>query len=74
MHTENLIHMANQIGSFFEAMPDRDEALEGVAQHIAKFWDPRMRRALLQDVDARAGAGLSPMLAEAIRRHRPSLG
>ena len=30
--------MANQIGSFFEARSDRTEALEGIAQHIRKFW------------------------------------
>ena len=39
--------MANRIGEFFQAMPDRQEALLGVATHIRKFWDPRMRRELL---------------------------
>ena len=39
--------MANRIGDFFEAMPDRAEALEGIANHIQKFWEPRMRTALL---------------------------
>ena len=38
MHTDPLVKMANQIGHFFEAMPDRPEALEGIAQHIRKFW------------------------------------
>ncbi len=33
MHTDSLVRMANQIGTFFEAMPDRTEALEGIAQH-----------------------------------------
>ena len=44
MHTDTLIQMANQIGAFFEAMPDREEALEGIAMHIKRFWEPRMRR------------------------------
>ena len=31
MDADNLIRMANRIGEFFEAMPDRDEALNGIA-------------------------------------------
>ena len=74
MNVEHLTRMANQIGTFYDAMPDREQAKADIVSHLQRFWEPRMRRALLQDVDARAGAGLSPMLAEAIRRHRPSLG
>ena len=74
MHTDALIRMANQIGSFFEAMPDRTEALEGIAQHIRKFWEPRMRRDLLAHVDGGGSAELSAMVAEAIARHRGELG
>lgn len=74
MHTDSLIRMANQIGTFFEAMPDRAEALEGVAQHIRKFWEPRMRRALLAHVDEAGTAELNAMVAEAISRHRAVLG
>ena len=29
MDASNLIRMANRIGQFFEAMPDREEALDG---------------------------------------------
>ncbi len=47
MDIRNLIRMANRIGDFFDAMPDRDEAREGIANHIHKFWEPRMRTALL---------------------------
>jgi formate dehydrogenase subunit delta len=73
MHIDSLIGMANQIGNFFEAMPDRAEALEGVAQHLKGFWDPRMRRELLAHVDSHDGAGLNAVVAEAIRRHRALL-
>ncbi len=74
MHTDALVRMANQIGQFFEAMPDRAEALEGVALHLKKFWEPRMRRALLAHVDAAGETGLNSMVAEAIRQHRGKLG
>ena len=73
MHQESLIRMANQIGTFFEAMPDRAEALEGIAMHLKKFWEPRMRRQLLAHVDGKQGEGLSPMVSEAIRLHRSKL-
>jgi len=43
--------MANQIGEFFEAMPDRDEALLGISVHLHNFWEPRMRSQLLGYMD-----------------------
>jgi formate dehydrogenase subunit delta len=70
MHIEALVRMANQIGDFFVAMPQRDEALEGIATHLKKFWEPRMRRELLAHVDGAGGAGLHAVVAEAIARHR----
>jgi len=73
MHTEVLVRMANQIGDFFQAMPDRQEALEGVAMHLKKFWEPRMRRELLAHVDAESSTGLHALVAEAIDRHRSLL-
>ncbi len=73
MHIENLIHMANQIGAFFEGMPDRVESLEGVAQHLKKFWEPRMRRALLAYVDGADTSELSPFVLESIAGHREML-
>ena len=44
MDVHHLIQMANRIGDFFAAMPDRAEALAGLADHLTKFWEPRMRR------------------------------
>jgi len=72
MHTETLVRMANQIGTFFEAMPDQPEALEGIAQHIKRSWDPRMRTELLAYVDS-GGAELRAVVIEAIARHRALL-
>lgn len=73
MHIESLVKMANQIGGFFDAMPDRDEALQELVQHIRRFWEPRMRSALLAHVDGRASEGLSATVTEAIARHRAML-
>jgi formate dehydrogenase subunit delta len=70
MHIDSLLRMANQIGSFFEAMPDRPEALEGIAQHLKRFWDPRMRHELLAHLEDSGDSGLHPVVAEAIHQHR----
>ncbi len=51
-NVEHLIRLANRIGSFFEAMPDRKEGMEGIANHIQKFWEPRMRSSLLRFLEA----------------------
>ena len=69
MNSENLVRMANHIGEFFEAMPDRDEALEGIASHIRKFWEPRMRRQFLAAMDA-GGHGASEIVVRAMERFR----
>jgi formate dehydrogenase subunit delta len=43
---EHLVKMANDIGNFFRSEPDRKDAIAGIANHIAKFWTPRMRQKL----------------------------
>lgn len=69
MATETLVRMANQIATFFHSMPE-DEQVVGVATHINKFWEPRMRAQFFELVDA-GGEGLDPLVlaaAEQIRR------
>ena len=73
MDAENLFRMANRIGEFFAAMPDRDEALQDIATHIRKFWEPRMRRQFLAAVDDGA-PGLGDIVRTAVERHRALLG
>lgn len=55
-----LVHMANQIALNF-AMEGDDMAARATADHIANFWDPRMKHAILAD-----GSGLSTIAAAAI--------
>jgi formate dehydrogenase subunit delta len=66
MNGEKLIRMANQIGAFFEAMPDHAEAVDGVANHLRRFWEPRMREALLAYIATHGDSGLKPTVREAI--------
>ena len=73
MNVAHLVTMANQIGRFYEAYPDRTEALKNAANHIRRFWDPRMRLALLRHVETTGGEGLEAFMAEAVRVHRHEL-
>jgi formate dehydrogenase subunit delta len=73
MKADNLIRMANQIGEFFETMPEREEALDDIASHIRKFWEPRMRRALLAALDTEEAQGMRDIVLAALRKHRADL-
>lgn len=73
MDTANLVRMANRIGEFFEAMPERDEALDGIAEHIRKFWEPRMRRQLLAAMASGEAGDLQEIVRNALERHRETL-
>ena len=73
MDVDNLVKMANRIGEFFQAMPDVKEARDGVATHLRKFWEPRMRRALYAHVDATGGEGLLPLVRETLLERRAAL-
>jgi formate dehydrogenase subunit delta len=62
--TDKLVYMANQIGKFFASQSDQ-AAVAGTADHIRKFWDPRMRKMIFAHLDA-GGAGLDPKVRQAI--------
>ena len=73
MDTDNLVKMANQIGDFFETMPDRGEALENIAGHLRRFWAPRMRMTILEHLEATDGHGMREIVVAAITAHRAEL-
>ena len=62
---DRLVSMANQISEFFTPYPT-DQAVAGIADHIAKFWDRKMRMTIIDHLD-RGGAGLRPDVAAALR-------
>lgn len=66
-----IIRMANQIATFFHSQPANEGPI-GVATHINKFWEPRMRRQLFDVVDNHNGEGLHNLVLEAAPLiHRP---
>lgn len=63
---ERLVYMANQIARNFD-IRHPDEAAAATADHIAHFWDPRMRALILDHLD-RGGEGLSDIVRNALRQ------
>jgi formate dehydrogenase subunit delta len=62
---KKLVYMANQIGDFYQLYP-HDQAVKGIAEHIKKFWDPRMLKqiyAIIRQPDH----GLRPASLEALQ-------
>lgn len=64
MSPEKLVYMANQIGRFFAHQPE-PQAIASTADHFKKYWDPRMRKAIIACVEA-GGEGLQPNVRAAV--------
>jgi formate dehydrogenase subunit delta len=52
--------MANQIGKFF-APQKQDQAVSGIANRLAKFWAPSMRKKIFEHLE-HGGEGLDPLV------------
>ena len=66
MSDDKLVMMANQIGRFF--MPQRNaDPVGAIADHLRKFWDPRMRAAIVAHLE-HGGAGLDDPVRQAVLR------
>ena len=65
---DKLVYMANQIGKFFAGQGPQ-AAVSGTAEHIKKFWDPRMRAQIFAHLKA-GGAGLDPAVRQALETLR----
>jgi formate dehydrogenase subunit delta len=66
MNIDLLIKMANEIGDFFAGTTDKDGAARDVANHIKRYWEPRMRAQMFAYYDERDGAGLSEIAKGAV--------
>ena len=61
-----LVMMVNQIARFY--MPQKQiEPVAAIATHIRKFWDPRMRAAIVAHLDG-GGEGLDGPARQAVER------
>ncbi len=66
MNLDKLIRMANQIGAFFEAMPDREQAVRDIASHLRRTWEPRMRIQLIACLGEAEARELKPVVRDAV--------
>lgn len=75
MTIERLVTMANQIGDFFQSIPDSGEAKQEIAGHLKKFWAVSMRKQLIAHIECNQaqGAGLNPIVDAAIKENRTTL-
>jgi len=64
--SEHLVQMANDIGMFFRAEEKREDAVAGIANHIDKFWTPRMREKLTAYLEQHRENGLDELPREAL--------
>ena len=70
MNVDSLVTMVNQIGAFFDTMPDQQQALKDIAGHLKPFWEPRMRRSLLAYIDEHGGVELKVIVLDAVHIYR----
>ncbi len=63
MELKDMVRMANQIAGFYHGYAE-DEARAEIADHINRFWEPRMRDEFLGYV-AKGGEGLAPVVMAA---------
>jgi peptide-methionine (S)-S-oxide reductase len=67
MDDQRRVKMVSSIACFFQSEPDHEATVKGVAGHLERFWEPRMRARLAAHASA-GGAGLTPLALEAARR------
>ncbi|HQV50405.1 MAG: formate dehydrogenase subunit delta [Xanthomonadales bacterium] len=67
MDVQRLVAMANDIARYFASEPERDAGIEGVADHLRKFWTPRMCEQLVAHVEI-DDSGLDALAAAGVRR------
>ena len=70
MEIHRLVKMANEIGDFFAQSPDREVAITAITGHLRNFWEPRMRRAIVEYAH-RDGAELKEIVRAAVLRLDP---
>jgi formate dehydrogenase subunit delta len=59
MDRHHLAAMVNEIAAFFEG-EDPAKGAENVANHLRRYWDPRMRRQIIEHA-SEGGEDLSPV-------------
>jgi len=64
MDAHHLVSMVNEIAAFFVG-EDPGKAAENVANHLRRYWDPRMRKQIIAHA-AEGGEGLCEVARAAV--------
>jgi hypothetical protein len=62
-----MLQSANQIALKFQGFP-REEAIDGIRDHIERFWEPALKGQLIDYVITHGGSGLHELVFEAVKR------
>ena len=62
---DKLVRMANQIGAFFAPMPE-EKGAEGAANHLKRYWTPKMIDEMIASFDTGA-SGLNATASRAVQ-------
>jgi len=65
VNVDHLVKMANEIAAFFAGASPPEQAPRDIATHLKRYWEPRMRQAMLSHF-ARGGAGLTDPARSAV--------
>lgn len=70
MNVTHLVSMANDIGNFFDGEFGTADSPANIALHLQRYWDPRMRAAIIEHVK-QGGADLQPTVLAAVKTLAP---
>lgn len=65
MDIEHLVKMVNEISAFWQGESSRELAARDVANHLRRFWEPRMRKQIIAHYE-RGAAGLADISRDAV--------
>jgi formate dehydrogenase subunit delta len=63
-----MAEMVNDIASFFAAEPERSVAVDGVCNHLRKFWEPRMRHQIIAYLHDHGGGDMSELARAGVEK------
>ena len=66
MNIDLLIKITNEIGAFFAGTAEAPDAARAVANHLKRYWEPRMRAQMISYFEQRNGAGLTELARNAV--------
>ena len=67
MDVQRLVTMANDIARYFASEPDREAGIDGIVDHLRKFWTPRMCEQIVAHLEI-GGDRLDELTRAAIER------